>query len=510
MSKLVMKNNINSELSITHADNKPAKNIVGTDIAVAVDTINDFPLDASDGDTVIVRDLNRGGTFIYDSTKIAGHNDGTNFNGWIRQYSGPVNVKWFGLDGIDDSIAISKAKDSLPETGGEIILPESIRIATSILIDKKIKLVGLGCNETSGISGATTITVSSTMTDDAIVVSGMGNASYLGNFTIQGEVGNTSNGISILAGRVALRNIGIFKMGKDGVHVGSDSTVDNYNCNLGSADRLFIRECLGHGFTFHDGYAENLATGPNCNGWKVSHIETSLNGGDGLRIGYAWYLTAINIVPQGNAGYGINATTGSRYSTFVGGEQNEGNALGQVYNAGNRNTFFGTDFLDMVDVGGFTAFIGAQNSFMHQPTLYDRTVISDTGSSELMPYAAILRRSGNALLDRGIGLKFDVPSSTGTYRDGATIEVSQQSSNVDKMEIKLNKNGVLNSQLKIYPTQNYIVAGGNNTHHLGADSYAWLDITATTYRSNGLDGVSGTFSNPTSITVTGGIITAIS
>ena len=104
MSKITIKNNINSELAITHADNKSAKSIIGTDIAVAVDTINDFPLDASDGDTVIVRDLNRGGTFIYDSSKVAERNDGTNFNGWIRQYSGAVNVKWFGAigDGVTD------------------------------------------------------------------------------------------------------------------------------------------------------------------------------------------------------------------------------------------------------------------------------------------------------------------------------------------------------------------------------------------------------------------------
>ena len=61
-----IKNNINSELSITHADNKPAKSITGSDIAVAVDTINDFPLGTSDGDTVIVRAVGNGGIFVYD------------------------------------------------------------------------------------------------------------------------------------------------------------------------------------------------------------------------------------------------------------------------------------------------------------------------------------------------------------------------------------------------------------------------------------------------------------
>ena len=122
MSKLTIKNNINSELSITHADNKPAKSIIASDIAVAVDTINDFPLDASDGDTVIVRDLNRGGTFIYDSSKVAEHNEGTNFNGWVRQYDGAVNVKWFGAvgDGRDEVTIlnnISSIKDSIDLNG---------------------------------------------------------------------------------------------------------------------------------------------------------------------------------------------------------------------------------------------------------------------------------------------------------------------------------------------------------------------------------------------------------
>jgi len=146
MSKITIKNNINSELAITHVDNKPAKSIVGSDITVAVDTINDFPLDASDGDTVIVRDLNRGGTFIYYSSKVAEHNDGTNFNGWIRQYDGPVNVKWFGAvgDGItDDTIAIQNAINYI-NTFDSVFLPSGQYNISSPLLLKSKGIIGAG------------------------------------------------------------------------------------------------------------------------------------------------------------------------------------------------------------------------------------------------------------------------------------------------------------------------------------------------------------------------------
>ena len=104
MADIKLKNAANTEFSISHNGTRGAKAVTSDQIVVAVETINDFPASPETGDTVIVKDINRGGTFIYDATQSAVNNGGTVFDGWVRQYSGAVNVKWFGAkgDGLTD------------------------------------------------------------------------------------------------------------------------------------------------------------------------------------------------------------------------------------------------------------------------------------------------------------------------------------------------------------------------------------------------------------------------
>ena len=104
-SKITLKNNQQKELSIINRDNTGAKTIYGDQLVMAVDTIADMEaittgvLDTSyDGTTCIVKaDGGRNGTFVYSYAEKANDNQGTNFNGWVRQYDGEVYTSWFGV-----------------------------------------------------------------------------------------------------------------------------------------------------------------------------------------------------------------------------------------------------------------------------------------------------------------------------------------------------------------------------------------------------------------------------
>jgi hypothetical protein len=65
-SKLTLRNNLDNEFTIEHQDGLQNKLIKSNDIAVAVDTIDDFPSVANTGDVVIVRDSVNGGIYIHN------------------------------------------------------------------------------------------------------------------------------------------------------------------------------------------------------------------------------------------------------------------------------------------------------------------------------------------------------------------------------------------------------------------------------------------------------------
>lgn len=101
---------------VVNAENIALRNI----IMQTVESIGDLAgLTKTNGRTVYVKSYYAGlgvggGVFVYDANKSMVNNGGTVINGWVRQYTGSLNVLWFGArhdfqTGFDSAIAINKA-----------------------------------------------------------------------------------------------------------------------------------------------------------------------------------------------------------------------------------------------------------------------------------------------------------------------------------------------------------------------------------------------------------------
>lgn len=102
--------------------------ITNKGINFTVNTVEELlTLSGEENQVVVVSDENRGGTFIYRSAKATTNDGGVTFNGWCRQYSGAVNVKWFGqniqktIDSrnsfeFDKGIILINSNITLPQT----------------------------------------------------------------------------------------------------------------------------------------------------------------------------------------------------------------------------------------------------------------------------------------------------------------------------------------------------------------------------------------------------------
>ena len=162
--------------------------------AISLDTIEDLATYAGTG-LCIVKDLNRGGTFIYDATQSAVNNGGTIFNGWVRQFDGAVNVKWFGavdvsnlseIDYIDSKSAIQNAINYISLTEKTLYFGDE-----SYAINGSLTIVSLR-DTTFEFSGTRLIGTSGIQEDSLINVINNVNIRFIGSLTLIGNINYNS------------------------------------------------------------------------------------------------------------------------------------------------------------------------------------------------------------------------------------------------------------------------------------------------------------------------------
>ena len=199
-----------------------------SDIAYTVATVEDLVNVPNSYTTAIVKDLNRGGTFVWSDTGTA--NGGTVFAGatgfWKRQYSGAVNVKWFGAKGdgsTDDTLAIQNAVDSckniyIPNGGYLITAPIVLTESYTVIIgDKELPYIymdsSLGQAFKITSAGGTSINEFSKIENLAIWSTTKPTYSYPSETNCAISVHSSGSTIATPISRLQLKNIRIIGYG---------------------------------------------------------------------------------------------------------------------------------------------------------------------------------------------------------------------------------------------------------------------------------------------------------
>lgn len=116
---------------------------IGGDVVAHVETVGQLStFDPNTAPTVIVREEGRGGTFNYDVSQAAVNDGGTIFDGWVRQYSGAVDVKWFDVaaDGVTDDTAKVQAALNL---GGTVFFGDGTEYSLGkITVATQVEILG--------------------------------------------------------------------------------------------------------------------------------------------------------------------------------------------------------------------------------------------------------------------------------------------------------------------------------------------------------------------------------
>lgn len=187
---------------------------------------------------------------------------------WYRVYNAGASAKWFGAKGdgtTDDATALNNAiaaVDWVDLSDGTYLFGSTIQVL------KKTKITGPTMDEQINISAPVTLLKKSSLNGAGIYLSSSSAGSILEGFLLDGQAGNGGDGIVVEVNSATLRNISVFRQGRDGVRIGRDTAGANANSFL--LDRVSAKSNGRNGIFINDKNPTTLSiTGSMTSGSAV-------------------------------------------------------------------------------------------------------------------------------------------------------------------------------------------------------------------------------------------------
>ena len=284
-----------------------------------------------------------------------------------------VSVLDFGADptGVADSAAAINAAFAAGKNS--VYMPAGVyKILSTVTIADYCSLRGAGHTSENGTSDRAATVILKSFNGVGLIV---GDNCVASDFQVEGDTGNTGDGIQVLGGRSVLRNIQSNKHGGDGIRIGDDNN-DAINVNLWRLDNVMSIYNTGHGLYIHHTNSNTDATYPlglpDVNAGTATQLDLRQNGGDGLRIYNAIDNKFYGTVAQNNGGNGVKLLEYARGHNFYGlyteanttSEMTIDSGANQNLVIGNRFVLIGSGWVD----NGSTNFILECTGNVSDPT----------------------------------------------------------------------------------------------------------------------------------------------
>lgn len=276
--------------------------------------------------TALLGEPGREGTFVWETANHAAHVTADPLQGiyiapasaptgasgaWVRKFSGPMDVRWFGAPAVGDCTAVGVGTDIAPAINAAVSLGLAVgkssailvpggrlgyRIASPLTNTSGIKLSGQGFHENPGNVGGTIYTAPQNWRGSILVfdpnIAGLKFIGFTDNlanataFEFEGSSYSIVEDIALYGGggtsvtahgietrvNVNLRNVRVENFAGNGVYTNATTAgaVLWGNANLAKYDRVITRGNKCHGF-FTEGSDSNVI--------KFTACDSALNGG---------------------------------------------------------------------------------------------------------------------------------------------------------------------------------------------------------------------------------------